>query len=142
MKKTLLIFLLALSSYNLISQNKIDLKSAISGVNGWNKVKDVDAAYIINFPSKPEKGNNDVDTDRGVVKMNTYTLQTTDGDNLIYMSSFTEYPNSFFPDKLQSKEKQNEVLNNSVNGAVSLLLDITTIIIIIIIMMTMKMLHM
>ncbi|WP_452597919.1 hypothetical protein [Pontimicrobium sp. MEBiC01747] len=93
--------------------------AAIAQSNDWFKVKDTDAAYIISYPQEPEKGSDDVPTDKGTVKMNTYTLQP-DGDvNLIYMSSFTEYPASFFPNKLATLEKQDEVLKNSVNGAVT-----------------------
>ena len=51
--------------------------------------------------------------------MNSYTLQASDDVNLIYMSSYTKYPDSFFPDKLESDERQSEVLDNSVNGAVN-----------------------
>lgn len=87
--------------------------------NDWFEIKDKEAAYLIDFPEEPTKGSDDVFTDKGTVKMNTYTLQMPDDDNLIYMSSFTKYPDSFFPDQLESEEEQNEVLDNSVNGAVT-----------------------
>lgn len=86
--------------------------------NTWFKVKDVNAAYVIEFPSEPEKGEDDVATDRGTVKMNTYTLQKNGDKNLIYMTSFTKYPASFFENGLETEEEQNLVLDNSVNGAV------------------------
>lgn len=108
-QKILLTLLILCSAYTSIAQND----------STWYKVKDVDAAYIISYPEEPEKGEDDVATDRGTVKMNTYTLQMSDDDNLIYMSSFTAYPASFFPNKLESSEKQDEVLSNSVNGAVT-----------------------
>lgn len=85
----------------------------------WFKLKDTDAAYSISYPQKPEKGSNEVPTDKGTVNMSTYTLQLDDHDNLIYMTSFTEYPESFFPSKLITLEKQDEVLDNSVNGAIT-----------------------
>jgi len=110
MKQKILLTLLILNStYASLAQND----------SAWFKVKDVDAAYIISYPEEPEKGEDDVPTDKGTVKMNTYTLQMSDDDNLIYMSSFTAYPASFFPNKLESSEKQDEVLSNSVNGAVT-----------------------
>ena len=93
--------------------------AAIAQSNNWFKVKDTDAAYVISYPQEPEKGEDDVPTDKGTVKMNTYTLQPDGDDNLIYMSSYTEYPSSFFPNNLASLEKQDEVLENSVNGAVT-----------------------
>ncbi len=96
-----------------------NIYATIAQSNDWFKVKDTDAAYIISYPQEPEKGSSDVPTDKGTVKMNTYTLQPDGDDNLIYMSSFTEYPASFFPNKLTSLEKQDEVLENSVNGAVN-----------------------
>lgn len=109
MKKNIFIVLLVFcSSYILTAQE-----------NTWFKVKDLDAAYIIEFPSEPEKGENNVSTDQGTVKMNTYTLQTEDDINLIYMTSFTKYPEAFFEDGLDTEESQNTVLNNSVNGAVT-----------------------
>ncbi|PHR74554.1 MAG: hypothetical protein COA67_00320 [Lutibacter sp.] len=109
MKKYILLCLFALCNiYGSIAQN-----------NDWFEIKDKDAAYLIDFPSEPEKGENDVQTDKGTVKMNTYTLQTSDDVNMIYMSSFTKYPESFFEDGLVSEESQNTVLDNSVNGAVT-----------------------
>ncbi|WP_299116963.1 hypothetical protein [uncultured Winogradskyella sp.] len=119
MKRTLLILLFTVSSLSLIAQDKTDLKSALTGINDWHKVKDAYAAYIINFPNQPEKGLTDVPTEKGTVKMHTYTLQSSNDANLVYMSSYTKYPNSFFPNKLESSEKQNEVLDNSVDGAVT-----------------------
>lgn len=108
MKKNILLSLFVLCNvYATIAQS-----------NDWFKVKDIDAAYIIAFPQEPEKGSEDVPTEKGTVKMNTYTLQPEGDDNLIYMSSFTEYPSSFFPNQLESLEKQDEVLANSVKGAV------------------------
>ncbi|RZN83992.1 MAG: hypothetical protein EVB11_02835 [Winogradskyella sp.] len=108
MKRSVLLLLFVFNVQAIFAQN-----------SDWIKIKDNDAAYIINFPSQPEKADQDVPTDKGTVKMYTYTLQTTDDTNIIYMSSFTEYPNSFFPNKLESAEMQNEVLDNSVNGAVT-----------------------
>ena len=107
MKKNILLLFIICNAFNLLAQN-----------TDWVKIKDIDAAYIINFPSNPKKGSDDVPTDKGTVKMNTYTLQTTDDTNLIYMSSHTEYPKFFFPEGLTSEEKQIEVLDGSINGAV------------------------
>lgn len=92
---------------------------SIAQSDDWFEIKDEEAAYLIDFPEEPTKGADDVPTDKGTVMMNTYTLQTPDDDNLIYMSSFTKYPDSFFPNQLESEEEQNEVLDNSVNGAVT-----------------------
>jgi hypothetical protein len=109
MKKNILLTLFVLCN----------IYASIAQSNDWFKVKDTDAAYTISYPEEPQQGSDDVPTDKGTVKMNTYTLQPDGDDNLIYMSSFTEYPESFFPNKLATLEKQDEVLENSVNGAVT-----------------------
>ncbi len=86
----------------------------------WVKVKDTASAYVIEFPSNPEKGIEDVPTVKGNVKMHTYTYQSDDtDDNLIYMAFFTQYPDSFFPDGLKTLEKRNIALDNAVSGAVT-----------------------
>jgi len=91
----------------------------IAQSNDWYKIKDKDAAYLIEFPTEPVKGESDVPTDKGTVKMNTYTLQKDNDKNLVYMTSFTKYPDSFFPNKLESEDEQNRVLKNCVDGAVN-----------------------
>lgn len=106
MKKLFVLFFVC-SFYTLIAQN-----------NEWYKIKDLEAAYRIEFPSEPKKGKSDVSTEKGLVTMHTYTYQSDSGDeNFIYMSSFSEYPNSFFPEGLNTLEKRNQVLENAVNGA-------------------------
>lgn len=120
MKKIIFTLLVCSIAYsNSFAQDKVSLKAALNSVNQWYQLKDSDAAYKIEFPEKPSQENTDVPTDKGNVVMNMYTLQNDDGVNLIYMTSFTEYPSSFFPNKLQSTEKQDEVLSNSVQGAVT-----------------------
>ncbi len=96
-----------------------NIYASIAQENEWVKVKDTIAAYIVEYPSAPEKGADDVPTEKGVVKMNTYTLQTEGDENLIYMTSFTEYPASFFENGLDTTDEQQKVLDGSVNGAVT-----------------------
>lgn len=108
MKKLFVLFFLC-SFYTLAAQN-----------NEWHKIKDLEAAYSIEFPSEPKKNKSDVPTEKGLVTMYTYTCQSeSDDKNLIYMSSFNEYPNSFFPEGLNTLEKRKKVLENAVNGAVT-----------------------
>lgn len=83
----------------------------------WVKVKDTISAYIVEFPSEPKKGAQDVPTAKGDLVMESYTGQSSD-ENFIYMSSFTRYPESFFENGLDTFEAQNEVLTGCVNGAV------------------------
>lgn len=109
MKKNILLLLFFTCNVSvLIAQN-----------NEWVKVKDTVNAYIIEFPSEPEKGSQDVPTVKGTVKMDTYTSQTVNGENKIYMTSFTKYPKSFFENGLDTFEAQNKVLKSSVDGAVT-----------------------
>lgn len=110
MKKNIFFVILALCSLYV---------STAQSEENWFKVKDTVAAYLIDFPKEPTKGASDVPTEKGTVKMNTYTLQDANDDNLVYLTSFTKYPESFFPDSLESEEEQNSVLNNSVKGAVT-----------------------
>ena len=110
MKKLIYVFIACILFSNIISAQAEDK---------WFTIKDTDAAYSIQFPKEPIKGADDVETGNGTVKMNTYTLQLDNDVNLIYMSSFTKYPDSFFPDRLDSIAKQKEVLENSINGAVT-----------------------
>jgi len=109
MKKYLLLALLLALNFIFVGAQETD----------WIKVKDTIAAYVIDFPKIPEKGMQDVPTDKGIVKMNTYTLQPENDVNVIYMSSFTKYPSSFFDDGLITMQSQQNVLDGSVNGAVS-----------------------
>ena len=87
--------------------------------NEWVKVKDTVSAYIIEFPSEPKKESQDVPTDKGAVKMDSYMLQASGDVNLVYMTSFTKYPSSFFENGLDTVEVQNKVLDNCVDGAVT-----------------------
>jgi hypothetical protein len=87
--------------------------------NDWVKTKDLELAYRIDFPEKVERSSQSVPTAQGSVEMISYTLNSSHLDNLIYMSSFTEYPSTFFVDGLDTLEKQYEVLDRSVNGAVN-----------------------
>lgn len=108
MKKYIFIALFVLSNTFVLSAQD----------NAWFKIKDLDAAYIVEFPSEPIKGGDDVSTEQGTVKMDTYTLQPEEDNNLIYMTSFTKYPDYFFKDGLDTAEAQNTVLDNSIEGAV------------------------
>ncbi len=85
----------------------------------WITVKSIEKGYRIDFPGEAKDNSQDVQTEKGTVIMHTYQLQPVNSDNLIYMTSFTEYPESFFSDGLDTLEKQTKVLNNSVNGAVT-----------------------
>ncbi|MDO5980522.1 hypothetical protein [Flavivirga spongiicola] len=107
-KSILLLFFFICNVSALIAQNK-----------EWVKVKDTVNAYIIEFPTKPQKGSQDVPTAKGTVKMHTYTSQTENDKNKIYMTSFTKYPKSFFENGLNTFESQNRVLNGSIEGAVT-----------------------
>ncbi|MCF7568680.1 hypothetical protein L3X37_09910 [Sabulilitoribacter arenilitoris] len=108
MKKLFILFFLC-SFYALTAQN-----------NDWHKIKDLEAAYSIKFPSEPKKDKSDVSTDKGLVTMYTYTYQPEKDDkNFIYMSSFSEYPNSFFPGGLNTLDKRKKVLESAINGAVT-----------------------
>ncbi|AUP77296.1 hypothetical protein [Flavivirga eckloniae] len=106
-KNAFLLFLFACVS-TLTAQNK-----------EWVKVKDTVNAFVVEFPAQPQKGVEDVPTVKGSVKMDSYTLQTVDDDILIYMTSFTKYPKSFFENGLDTFEEQNKVLNGNVQGVVS-----------------------
>lgn len=108
MKKYIFLLLIIFNVSALIAQN-IE----------WVKVKDTVSAYSIEFPTTPKKGVQDVSTNKGTVAMHSYTLQTQNDENVIYMTSFTTYPESFFKEGLDTFEIQNKVLNNSVDGAVA-----------------------
>ena len=84
----------------------------------WITVKDTIAAYIIDFPAQAKKSSQDVPTEKGNVVMNSYTVQTLNDKNLIYMTSYTKYPDSFFPNGLNTVEEIQAVLDGSVAGAV------------------------
>lgn len=85
----------------------------------WVTVKDTELGYRIDFPSTAKKDAVDVPTEKGPVVMNTYTVSSPGEVNLVYMTSSSEYPESFFPNGLSSAEAQNTVLDNAVNGAVT-----------------------
>lgn len=85
----------------------------------WFKIKDTISSYIIEFPTKPIESTQDVPTEKGSVKMNSYTLEAADGENLIYMTSFSKYPSTFFENGLSTFKDQDKVLNGSVSAAVS-----------------------
>lgn len=87
--------------------------------NEWVKVKDTASAYIIKFPLKPKKGSQNVPTANGDVEMITYTVSSDNTDSFLYMTSFSQYPSSFFPNGLDTFEKRSKVLDGSVNGAVT-----------------------
>ncbi len=109
MKKPILLVFFIFNLSALLAQNK-----------DWVKVKDTVAAYIIEFPSNPVKGLENVPTVKGDVKMNTYTFQADkDDENLIYMAFYTKYPDTFFPEGLKTLESQNIALDNAVQGAVN-----------------------
>ncbi len=108
MKKLVFLLFFIFNFSALIAQN-----------HDWVKVKDTVHAYVIEFPSSPEKGSTDVPTVKGNVKMYTYTLQSNNDDNIVYMTFFTKYPDSFFPEGLKTLERRNTVLDNAVSGAVT-----------------------
>ena len=109
MKKNILLLLFfTCNVFALISQNE-----------EWVKVKDTVNAYIIEFPSEPEKGSQDVPTVKGTVKMDTYTTQPANDQNKVYMVAFSKYPKTFFENGLDTFEEQNTVLNGNVEGAVN-----------------------
>ncbi|WP_353777596.1 hypothetical protein [Winogradskyella sp. 3972H.M.0a.05] len=94
--------------------------SSLIGAQDWNTVKNTDFGYRVDFPAYAEKASTDIPTAKGNVVMHTYTCTATSSDsNLMYMSSFTQYPLSFFPEGLDSPEVQNTLLENSINGAVT-----------------------
>ncbi len=94
---------------------------SISGAQheDWVTVKDTVNAYVIAFPETPEKKTQDVSTVKGSIKMDSYMLSTSNDVNIIYMTSFSEYPKSFFKNGLDTFEAQNKVLSGSVNGAIT-----------------------
>ncbi|RNC86290.1 MAG: hypothetical protein ED556_08325 [Winogradskyella sp.] len=86
----------------------------------WVTVKDIDLGYRLDFPTTATKDNKDVPTAKGNVVMHTYTAYPAAGDdNILYMSSFSEYPESFFPEGLKTQEQIDTVLEGAVNGAVT-----------------------
>ncbi|MEM9680730.1 MAG: hypothetical protein AAF901_10445 [Bacteroidota bacterium] len=95
--------------------------ASVAQENSWVTVKDTDKGYRVDFPQEAKKGSQDVPTAKGVVVMHTYTITSTslDAKNLLYMSSFSEYPSDFFPNGLDSEDAQNDVLDGAVEGAVT-----------------------
>ncbi len=103
---TVLVLILMISNPIVFAQDK-----------SWVNTKDLELAYEIDFPEKVEKEFQEVPTDKGNVNMVSYMLSPNNMDNLVYMSSYTKYPSSFFPNGLDTFEKQHKVLDGAVNGA-------------------------
>lgn len=86
----------------------------------WTTVKEVNYGYRADFPGKTQSQTNKVPTEKGEVTMYSHSFSGKESDkNLIYMSTFTEYPLSFFPNGLSSDKAQNTLLDGAVDGAVS-----------------------
>ena len=105
------------SSFLLLLFFIISNPIVIAQENDWVNTKDLELAYRIDFPIKVEKNSQNIPTKKGEVEMISYMLNSSNTDNLVYMSAFTEYPSSFFLDGLDTPEKQNVVLDGAVNGA-------------------------
>jgi len=108
MKKFLLLLIFLVFSFVGFSQE-----------TQWQTVKNTEMAYRIDFPGEATGKSQDVPTEKGSVKMYSYQFQPINDVNLIYMSSFTEYPQSFFLDGISSLEDQTKLLDGSVSGAVT-----------------------
>lgn len=95
----------------------INLATVAQG-SDWYKVKDVDAGYILKFPKKPKKEQQEIPTDKGMLQMDMYVYENSLGKNLMYYASHTQYPVKLFPDGID-RQREFEMLDASVKGAVN-----------------------
>ncbi|TYA71901.1 hypothetical protein [Seonamhaeicola marinus] len=112
MKKCLVLFFVLLLNCSLVSFAQ----------NGkWILKKDTKHAYRVYFPFEPVAQETNVPTAKGDITMYSYTVndekETT--KNFIYMTATSDYPESWFPEGLNTPEKENNVLKGCVDGAVS-----------------------
>lgn len=88
--------------------------------SGWVLKKDIKHAYRVEFPVEPESQETNVATAKGDIMMYSYLANDTGKTkNFIYMTSTSDYPTSWFPNGIDTPEKENELLNNCVSGAVA-----------------------
>lgn len=86
--------------------------------SSWSTMKSTEMAFRIDFPQKAKAKSQDVPTAKGDVVMNSFEASSVNDKNFFYMASFSQYPTSFFPDGVDTFQKQTKMLDGSVNGAV------------------------
>lgn len=96
------------------------LCSSYLSAQDWVTLKDVDLGFRVDFPVEATKSSTDVPTAKGNLTLHNFIAYPSSSDiNVMYMSSFSEYPESFFPNGLKTQEQMDSVLEGAVNGAVT-----------------------
>lgn len=102
-RKFFLVLFIVSSLYSLTAQEE-----------DWYKVKDLDDAFIIEFPSEPTKESSEVDTEIGILIMNSYILEPKNDKNLAYFVANTTYPQETYSNLLN--DKQDDIIDSAING--------------------------
>ncbi|WP_461599550.1 hypothetical protein [Winogradskyella sp.] len=84
----------------------------------WEKYKSVDLAFITEFPGKPQRTTQQIETAVGELDMHMVGYGSSQvGDNIYYAVVRSDYPKEQFSD--MSDEKIKSILDGAVNGAVN-----------------------
>jgi hypothetical protein len=69
----------------------------------WSTYTSNEFGYTIDFPEQPELSVESISSEIGTLKMNLCTVKKKRGNNLVYLSNCTEYP-----EKLVNSDKKEE----------------------------------